>query len=179
MPPPLFDVEELARFLSRSLASEDQAYVLEETARLVSDLVRGYCRSTITAATSTVALAGGPARRLTLPETPVMGVSAIAVDGAPLGPTDYSWRRSGTLWRASGGWGSTESEVVVTYSHGWAEVPGDLRAVAMAASARLLPNLAQVEWESTDGYSVRGSFAGWTLSERLVLDRYRRKAAAL
>ena len=174
MAPPLVTAEELAEFLTRPADA-----VLAEVVTLVSDLIRGHVRQAITAGTSTAHLAGTHGRRLWLPERPVTAVSLLTLDGAPLGPTDYSWRRSGALWRASGGWGSTESEVVVTYSHGWAEVPGDLRAVALAAAARLLPNLAQVEYESTDGYAVRGGFAGWTLSERLVLDRYRRKAAAL
>jgi hypothetical protein len=177
-PAPLVSAEELTDFLGRPLDTEDDAYRLHEVARLVSDLIRGHVRQTVTAATSTAYLAGTLGRRLTLPEAPVVAVSAVAVDGAPLTPADYSWRRSGALWRP-GGWGSPESEVVVTYSHGYAAVPGDLRAVAMAAAARLLPNLAQVEYESTDGYAVRGGFAGWTLAERLVLDRYRRKATAL
>ena len=31
--------------------------------------------------------------------------------------------------------------------------------------------------EDADGYSARGGFQGWTLTERLVLDNYRRKLA--
>ena len=58
----------------------------------------------------------------------------------------------------------------------------DLAAVAVSATLRLAPNPAQrtIEQTSTsgDGGSMRrveGSFVGWTLAERAVLDRYRRR----
>ncbi len=53
----------------------------------------------------------------------------------------------------------------------------EIESVVMLAAARLATNPAQVESESTDSYSVRGGFHGWTLAERLVLDNYRRKLA--
>lgn len=54
----------------------------------------------------------------------------------------------------------------------------DLAAVALAATLRLAPNPAQRRSESTTGDTGRrvdGSFDGFTLAERLVLNRYRRR----
>jgi len=154
---------------------------LDDVCQLVSDLIRGHVRQTITAATTTAYLGGSPGRRLQLPETPVTAVLSVVQDGTPLDPASYSWRRNGALWLRTGAWGNgAESEVVVTYSHGWTVVPGDLHAVALAAAARLAPNIAQVEYEADGaGYAVRGSFSRFTLHETIVLRRYRRQAAAL
>ena len=55
----------------------------------------------------------------------------------------------------------------------------DLAAVGLAVTLRLAPNPAQRASESTssDGHSrrVEGSFAGFTLAEQVVLNRYRRR----
>jgi hypothetical protein len=61
-----------------------------------------------------------------------------------------------------------------------ATAPADLGAVALAATLRLAPNPAQRASESTttEGVGsrrVEGSFAGFTLAETLVLNRYRRR----
>ena len=53
----------------------------------------------------------------------------------------------------------------------------EIESVVMLAAARLVPNPAQLTSEDADGYSARGGFQGWTLTERLVLDNYRRKLA--
>ena len=55
--------------------------------------------------------------------------------------------------------------------------PADLAAVVVTATARLVVNPAQVERESADGYSVTGSFSGFSLPEVMVLNRYRRRSA--
>ena len=58
----------------------------------------------------------------------------------------------------------------------YADPNDEISMVVILAAARLVTNPAQVQSESADGYSTQGSFSGWTLTERLVLDRYRRKA---
>lgn len=52
----------------------------------------------------------------------------------------------------------------------------EISAVIILATARLVTNPAQVTREAADGYEVSGGFQGWTLAEKCVLDRYRRKA---
>ncbi len=56
------------------------------------------------------------------------------------------------------------------------EVATDLAGVIVLAGARLSRNPEQAAYRATggdNGESFRGSFAGWTLAERAVLDRYR------
>lgn len=56
-------------------------------------------------------------------------------------------------------------------------VAEDLAAVITTATARLVVNPEQTTGESVGGYSVTpGSFAGWSLVETIVLNRYRRRA---
>lgn len=51
----------------------------------------------------------------------------------------------------------------------------DIAAVITTAAARLVANPEQLS--TTIGtVSVRGGFSGWTLTERLVLNRYRKQA---
>lgn len=57
------------------------------------------------------------------------------------------------------------------------EVAEDLRAVIVAATARLVVNPAQVQRESADGYDVLGSFNGWSLPELIILNGYRQRTA--
>ncbi len=52
----------------------------------------------------------------------------------------------------------------------------EIAAVVLLATARLVTNPAQVNSEEADDYRTSGSFQGWTLPERAVLDRYRRRA---
>lgn len=52
----------------------------------------------------------------------------------------------------------------------------EIAAVIVLATARLVVNPAQVQSEEADGYRTSGSFQGFTIAERAVLDRYRRRA---
>ncbi len=72
----------------------------------------------------------------------------------------------------------TEAELAAIRRAGTA--PPDLAAVALTATLRLAPNPAQRTSESTtregvDTRRVEGSFAGFTLAEQVVLNRYRRR----
>jgi hypothetical protein len=51
----------------------------------------------------------------------------------------------------------------------------ELAAVITTATARLVANPEQLE-TSVGGTYVRGGFAGWTLAETFVLNRYRKRA---
>jgi hypothetical protein len=55
------------------------------------------------------------------------------------------------------------------------EPADELAAVITTATARLVANPEQLE-TSVGGTYVRGGFAGWTLAETFVLNRYRKRA---
>lgn len=65
-----------------------------------------------------------------------------------------------------------------TRGNGFAEdgsVNDELAAVITTATARLVANPEQLE-TSVGGTYVRGGFAGWTLAETFVLNRYRKRS---
>lgn len=64
---------------------------------------------------------GGPV--LLLPQVPVTEVSSVVVDGEAV--DDFEWSERGILRRARG-WPRGLRAVTVTYSHGFAEIPGDV-----------------------------------------------------
>jgi hypothetical protein len=64
---------------------------------------------------------------------------------------------------------------------GWTgDVPNaEIAAVILTASARLIVNATGLLFDETEGpssISYRSAFTGWTLVERMTLDRYRVKA---
>jgi hypothetical protein len=157
-----------------SLASGDAQAAID----VVTELMRAYCRQTLTAvADDTVILAGTPARRLLLGERPVTAVdSPILVDGVALSDTEWKWTRRGVLWRLAG-WGDDVTPVEVTYDHGFAVLPADLAAVCRTAALRLSSNPAgRAHYTIVGDYQVGfGSpELAFTLAELTVLDRYRR-----
>ncbi len=154
---------------------------------VASAMARSYCRQTITLVEGDVAvLAGTRERRLVVGERPVRAVLDVEVEGRPVPTSEYRWRRSGALWRDVG-WGGPEAEITVTYDHGFAIVPDDLRAVIHTAATRLYLNPGQ--WQSRSRSETAGgeggasessmvvsaAASGFTLAERMVLDRYRRR----
>lgn len=114
-----------------------------------SEAVRDAAGVPISQATSTVALMGSRGHWLALPGQPVVSVSDVLLDGAPV--TDYLLRE-GNLWRASG-WQDNycePSEVTVTMVHGLIEVPADIVALVVSLAAADL-NAAAEGYESKAG----------------------------
>ncbi|MCG7426036.1 hypothetical protein MHY20_00120 [Helcobacillus sp. ACRRO] len=56
------------------------------------------------------------------------------------------------------------------------EVKPDVFSVLVTATARLVANPEQIRYQ-VGALSMNEGFRGWSLAERAVLDRYRRKAA--
>lgn len=144
------------------LSARDIAYTSVHTTMLTvaSSIVRGAAGSPILETTSTVSLwALDESRWLDLPGRPVTAVSAVVHDGDTLAASDYKLV-DGRLWRSTG-WGSCEpTEVVVTMTHGLAEVPPHIvqlvcdLAVSAAAVAPSGAHDPRVVAERIDDYSV-------------------------
>jgi hypothetical protein len=172
-------VADLAAFLQRDLGDSD----LTEQAALALDLataaIQAEAGQQLTQATETITLSPIGAVVL-LPELPVQTVTAVVVAGVTLDPADYTVSTLGILRRADGA--AWAGDVTVTYAHGHATIPDDLRAVCLQAAARVLANPGAVQAESVGAYSVTyarpgsdGSGAGVLLAadERALVRRYR------
>lgn len=176
---------------------------------LASDIIRGYTRCTISTVTETVEFEGTSSDVLELPQRPVTAVTAVTVtdrigNDLVVASTDWTWTRSGKLrrilysdtlptgWTADSGWGGPDATVTVTYTHGLATVPGDVKAITLALARRMTVNpdgyvreaigSYNVGYSSTDGQAAgQGSGQGSGASvhllavEKMALNRYRRR----
>lgn len=161
------------------------------------ELVRAYCGRTLDyVADDTVTVRGTRAPVLVLGEAPVLDVAAVILGGKAV--EDYTWTRWGELVRL-GRWGDVHTPVEVTYSHGYAvpSVPGgtsedglvtrwpaELETVVSTLARRLATNPfglarwqgSRVVGDATESEAWTAEAAsGFTVAERLVLNRYRRR----
>lgn len=122
-----------------------------------------------------VTLPGVWGRSLVLPERPVTAVDSVVLNGTTLTvDTDFTWQRRGVLWRASSTsfdtpgrwWGGPQVEVVVTYDHGFATIPGAVRSACLKLAAAMASQPAGVTQESIDGYSVSFAQSAGVLSDQ-------------
>ncbi|SCD35545.1 hypothetical protein [Streptomyces sp. OspMP-M43] len=172
--PALATVGELAAWMQREPAElpEGAALVLDTA----SAIVRSEARQRFTRGTSTVALALRD-QVVTLPQRPVVSVELVRAGGRELRPDEFRlWRDE--LWFV-GSYGSA----VVTYSHGYAEVPANVRAIVLTLAGRVLTNPSDLRQESVGSVSV--TYAAETIGaslapiERDQLARYRPGAAVV
>lgn len=173
--PALATVDELAAWMQRE---PDE---LPAGAALVLDaasaIVRSEARQRFTRGTTTVALVPR-GQALSLPQRPVVSVELVRAVGRALRPDEYRvWRDE--LWLGSLGSGP----VVVTYTHGYATVPADVRAIVLTLAGRVLNNPSDLRQESVGSVSV--TYAAETIGaslapiERDQLARYRSRAAVV
>lgn len=172
---PLATVADLEGRLGRVLDAADtiRAELLLGDA---SAAVRAYTGQQFTAATTT---ARYPVRgnMVRLPQRPVTAVTAVAnTDGAAV---SFEWFYGHTVTLTAGPW---TGWVDVTYTHGYAEIPGEIIGLVCNLVARALGTLPdetgyQSESIGTYSYSVGPAAAagpfGYLNDERAVLDRYR------
>lgn len=163
--PTFATAEQLRIHLGLDSIDPDRADQLLEKAE---SAIRGEARQTIDHVDDDVAeLDGVWSHTLRLPERPVTGVAAVSLRG-PSGIsttiTDYVWSRNGKLRRTGsssqripgdvGRWGGPDSEVTVTYSHGYQEIPQELHDIAIAVAARNWPNPAAMRSERVGTYAA-------------------------
>jgi hypothetical protein len=194
--PALATVADLATLLGRTFTPEQelQAQALLDQA---SSVVRSYVRQDITQATTTDTLtmrrADSALHRcagaVTLPQRPVTDIAAVRINGVE---TSDWWQDGSELLLRSAVWDQPPAahrppQVTVTYTHGWDEVPGDIKAIVLQAANRVLVNPSGIRSETVGGESVTylipavGEYLGVLLSrtEQKVLDRYRRTAGSV
>jgi hypothetical protein len=176
--PTFAPVVDLATYLGRDIPDDDAAASL--ALRTATAIVQAETRQTLFyVAADTVTLTGG-SNRLYLPERPIIGTPVVA--GFPAAGYDH---RHGLIIRRRGVW---ESAVTVTYSHGYATIPDDIRGATLSIAARLYrradPDAGLIASETIGSYSVtyaRSAVNAGELAddERRILARYRRAAMAL
>jgi hypothetical protein len=117
--------------------------------------------------------------RFTLPQVPVVEVTAIEIDGEPV--TDFELfgqaliRGTATAdrldyERTGSNWGGDGSVMVVTYTHGYDLIPDDIKGVCISAAARGWGNPQGAQSETIGSYSIAYGTTGTSGSVRLTKD---------
>jgi hypothetical protein len=193
-------IEDMEAFLQVSISSATQIAAAERALTEATAAIRNYCRQHLElVADDAVTLDSRGGTRLLLPELPVVSVASVVEDGEALTVTDdYKLGQHGILHRVGAKWLKGIQVVVVTYSHGYAELPDDVVNICTRAASRAYQaGLTTVENEGALGvaskslgdYSVafQGDQGGGVsdglmgasgarmllMSEKDILDQYR------
>ncbi len=126
----LATIEELGSFLQQSLA--DFQTEADLALQLSSAAVRSHCRRTFDyVEDDTITL---PWRsRIFLPNPPVLIIGEVTLDDAAIA---YDLDGSGGMWID----GSAGATVAITYTHGFATIPDDVRLVVLRLASRIFKN---------------------------------------
>jgi len=185
---------ELEAYTGTSIATDRATLLLD----MATGAIRAHTNQTLSRVTNdTVILPGNYTGVLELPERPVASVGAVTIgDTALTVDSDFVWDGRTSLLRGTavtgvlvindgplisgrGDWGGPGAQVTVTYTHGFATIPDDIKGVCLALAARSLQSPDGVNSETVGSYSVSYSRTGGAVSlldeERRLLDRYRRK----
>jgi hypothetical protein len=174
---------DLASVTDLSTRGVESSGLAVEMLAVASSIVRGVCQSPILETTSTVTLwtSDGDAF-LDLPGKPVTAVSSVVLDGTTLDTGAYRLVH-GRLWRAGGwGWKCDPRPVVVTLTHGFAEVPPEVRqlvcdlAIAGMNAAADGARVPGVVSESIDDYTVSFAQGAEAVATAMELPRATRLA---
>lgn len=119
-------------------------------------MIKREARQTIELVTNdAVTLDASSTRVLLLPELPVVSVASVTVDGVVLTESvDYLVSANGVL-ASTNRLRTWRSPAAVVYTHGYATVPGDLKAICIEAAARAWVNPRGVLSEQIGTYSAR------------------------
>ncbi len=183
---------ELEAYTGTSIATDRARLLLD----MASGAIRAYTNQTISQVTTTAVMPGNHSEKLELPERPVTAVTTVLIGDTTIPvDTDYVWDGAHTLYRGTkvdgvlsvngpdylingwGDWGGPAAKVTVTYTHGFAIIPNDVKGVCLALAARSLQSPDGVNSESVGSYSVSYSRTGGAVSllteEKALLNRYR------
>ncbi len=131
-------VADIANFLQVSISTAEQSAAARRALTEASQAIRNYCRQHLELVEDDeVTLDSKGGARLFLPELPVLEVSEVIEDGVTLTVDDeYKLGAHGILHRIGARWKKGVQMIQVTYSHGYAELPDDIVAVATRAASR-------------------------------------------
>lgn len=131
-------IADMAAFLQITIPADSEAAaraILEASAA-----IQNHCRQQLALVEDEAYIFDVPGYRtkLFLPELPVTEVSAVVENGTALvADDDYKLGRGGILYRLGGYyWYPGVQTVTVTYSHGYATIPQDVKDICVRAASR-------------------------------------------
>jgi hypothetical protein len=175
LPDPFISQQDLTDFLGRDVTADPGALIAIDAA---CDMCRTIAGQDFNAGTATVSLDGTGGDCLLLAQRPVLNAGTVTVNGAA--ETDFIATGDGRLLRGTAGggtrptWPAGRQNVTVTYEHGYAEVPRDVRMVALSVAARLVvQGVAKSEAQGDVRIDYAAAPFDVTANEERILKRYR------
>lgn len=180
---------ELATRLGLVLTVEEQARA-DSLLTLASGLIQGETEQTIERVVDdSLQRKGTHSSCVRLPERPVESVTSVTLNGETLVEGTEFYRIGDELirlrgapeshfdWQSyGGGWGYPYHDLTVVYTHGYAVIPAEVKAVCIEAVVRVWVNPGAVAQQAIGGASTAYSFQGnvgmlLTEGERKLLRR--------
>jgi len=178
LPDPFITSQDLTDLLGRNVTSDPGATIAIDAA---CDTVRTFTEQQINRGTSTVTLDGSGTDALVLPQLPVASLGTVTVAGSSV--SDYALKDNGVLIRTGGTastttltWPMGRQNVAITYVHGYldADIPRDLRSVALALAQRIVVQGPAIQENSgQQGIRYAGPAHDLTKTEQAILRKYR------
>lgn len=142
------------------------AATVEYLLDVATEMIRGYCNQHLSLVEDDEVVLRSPGGGLLLlPELPIVELGDVEVDDTVLTlDTDYEAQDFGILYR-HGGW---SGPVTVTYSHGYATIPDDIRGVCVDIVKRAFENPAGLQ---RDDLGEASQWLGLTAENKAILDR--------
>lgn len=150
---------------------------------IASSVVRERTGQDFIVATSTVTLDTHGDEDVRLPQLPVTSVTSVTTRNrgsvtttARTLNTDYEVRGGRLRWVGIGAW---PYEVTVTYTHGYATIPDDVRGATLAVAAEIYANPEGLSQSAIDDSNDRHEWTEDSPAERMlkmVERRYRRRS---
>lgn len=151
----LASTSDLGTYLGTDISVSDTARA-QQALDYASAKIRSYCGWTITQESlSDVSVDGSGTRDVWLDTLHLTAVSSVVDNERSVTLTydvDYTWVQDGRLHRPLG-WKRIPRLLSVSYTHGYAEAPDDVKGVCLALAARRFENPQSYERERLDDYS--------------------------
>lgn len=172
---------DLAAYLQRDAFTGSDLTSAQLALDIASAVVRERTGQDFTVGTDTITLDTYGDEDVLLPQLPVTDVALVTTRNrgetattARAVNTDYEVRGGRLRWVGIGAW---PYEVTVTYTHGYAEIPDDVKGATLAVAAEIHANPEGLSQSALDDSNDRHEWSDDSPAERmlkLVARRYRR-----
>jgi hypothetical protein len=178
MPDPFIDAQDIVDYLGRGTITDPGMLIALDSA---CDMCRTIAEQDFNAGTATVSLDGTGGDALVLAHYPVSAAGTVIVNGGTI--TDYMLSANGLLLRGTAGvnprptWPAGRQNISVTYNHGYAtaDLPRDVRMVALSIASRLIvQGVAKSETQGDMSITYASAATDVTANEDRILKKYRR-----
>lgn len=131
-------VADIEAFLQVEVATAEQLAGAQRALQEATAAIQNYCRQAIErVAGDVITLDCSGGTRIFLPELPVSAVSSVIEDGESLiADDDYKLGQHGILHRIGQEWAEGIQIVMITYTHGYEDIPDDIVSVCTRAASR-------------------------------------------